>query len=444
MGVLGYSVDKVSRIKANSVTNAFISSDGSLILETEGGAQFNAGMITDPSPVIPDQAIVTLGAFDRPSEDVVVPLWPVDPNSDRFKTSDPSPLLSGTTGLGLCIDWSSDGRYLAIGLEGSSKLLLFKRFGNTFKSLTAPATLPAGTNVYGVAFSPNGLYLAVASSTDTTTGGYVTIYKRSGDVFTKLPDPAVVPTGVGVVDVSWSPDGQYLSFSTPPSAAGFITYKVSFTTDLFTKLDDLSGYFSDDPIFMRWSPDGIHAVLGQDPSTSSFFIFQHFGDDISRVSPEVDTKFDAVPIDCVWSPNGKYLIFIHEPDSSGNTLSIYVRGTDYLYELLSSYSFGDMYPSSIAISPDGAYLGCGFDSTESSSSEETFLLLTMDWENGTFASDSNDEQSDVPGDVITSLAWSPDGLHLAYLCGTSSPSLVIYHSGQGERKNPVIPVVIEM
>ena len=68
----------------------------------------------------------------------------------------------------------------------------------------------------------------------------------------------------------------------------------------------------------------------------------------------------------------------------------------------------------------------------------------MDWENGTFASDSNDEQSDVPGDVITSLAWSPDGLHLAYLCGTSSPSLVIYHSGQGERKNPVIPVVIEM
>ena len=48
--------------------------------------------------------------------------------------------------------------------------------------LANPATLPTGDG-RGCAFDPTGTYLAVAHENSP----YITIYKRSGDTFTKLP-----------------------------------------------------------------------------------------------------------------------------------------------------------------------------------------------------------------------------------------------------------------
>ncbi|WP_228029156.1 hypothetical protein, partial [Vibrio parahaemolyticus] len=55
-----------------------------------------------------------------------------------------------------------------------------------------PSVLPAGEG-YGVAFSADGVYMAVAHSSSP----YITIYKRSGDTFTNLPIPSVLPAGEG-------------------------------------------------------------------------------------------------------------------------------------------------------------------------------------------------------------------------------------------------------
>ena len=41
--------------------------------------------------------------------------------------------------------------------------------------------------------APQATYLSVAHATSP----YVTIYKRAGDTFTKLPDPATLPAGAG-------------------------------------------------------------------------------------------------------------------------------------------------------------------------------------------------------------------------------------------------------
>ena len=71
-------------------------------------------------------------------------------------------------------------------------LTIYKRSGDTFTKLANPAALPAGTG-YGVAFSADGTYMAVGHSGSP----FVTIYKRSGDTFTKLANPAALPTGVG-------------------------------------------------------------------------------------------------------------------------------------------------------------------------------------------------------------------------------------------------------
>jgi hypothetical protein len=71
--------------------------------------------------------------------------------------------------------------------------------------LTDPSTLPTGIG-RGTAFSPDGVYLSVAHDSSP----YITIYKRSGDVFTKLTNPSTLPTGAGY-GTAFSPDGVYLS-----------------------------------------------------------------------------------------------------------------------------------------------------------------------------------------------------------------------------------------
>ena len=51
---------------------------------------------------------------------------------------------------------------------------------------------------------PENNYLAVAHNTSP----FVTIYSRSGDTFTKLPNPAALPTGIGY-GVGFYPSSQF-------------------------------------------------------------------------------------------------------------------------------------------------------------------------------------------------------------------------------------------
>ena len=71
--------------------------------------------------------------------------------------------------------------------------------------LANPTTLPTGTG-RGVAFSADGVYMSVAHDVSP----FLTIYKRSGDVFTKLTNPTILPTGTGQ-GVAFSTDGVYMS-----------------------------------------------------------------------------------------------------------------------------------------------------------------------------------------------------------------------------------------
>src|SRR5690554_1483990 len=80
------------------------------------------------------------------------------------------------------------GTYLVVAHDSSPHVTIYKRNGDTFTKLDDPAALPGGVG-YGAAFSPDGAYLAVAHYTSP----HVTIYKRNGDTFTKLDDPAALP-----------------------------------------------------------------------------------------------------------------------------------------------------------------------------------------------------------------------------------------------------------
>ena len=83
-------------------------------------------------------------------------------------------------------------KFLAVGHFSSPFVTIYGQDADDFTKLENPAALPTN-NGYGVAFSADGTYMAVAHSTSP----YVTIYKRSGDTFTKLANPAALPTSLG-------------------------------------------------------------------------------------------------------------------------------------------------------------------------------------------------------------------------------------------------------
>jgi 6-phosphogluconolactonase (cycloisomerase 2 family) len=153
-------------------------------------------------------------------------------DGDTFTKLNNPNILPGNnfpSSTGYSTAFSPDGTYLAIAHNQTPFITIYKRSGDTFTKLSNPATLPPTTG-QGVAFSPDGTYLAVAHSGSP----FITIYKRSGDTFTKLTNPATLPTGTGR-GTAFSTDGTYLAVA--HNTSPFITiYERS--GDTFTKLTD--------------------------------------------------------------------------------------------------------------------------------------------------------------------------------------------------------------
>ena len=96
-------------------------------------------------------------------------------------------------------------KFLAVAYDETPFVTVYGQDVDTFTKLADPATLPTGAG-NAIAFSSDGTYLAVAH----TGSPFLTIYKRSGDTFTKLANPATLPTGTGNA-IAFSADGTYLA-----------------------------------------------------------------------------------------------------------------------------------------------------------------------------------------------------------------------------------------
>ena len=143
------------------------------------------------------------------------------------KLADPADVPSGYY-MG-AVAWSPDAVYLAVGgtRAGSSttRMVIYKRSGDTFTKLTDPADMP-GSTVGSLRFDPTGTYLVVGMA----SAPRVLIYKRSGDTFTKLTDPSDMPSGV-VADIAWTSEGGFLFLAV--DATNSLLY--SRNGDTFTK-----------------------------------------------------------------------------------------------------------------------------------------------------------------------------------------------------------------
>lgn len=126
--------------------------------------------------------------------------------------------------------FSADGIYFAIGMT-TTGLQIYKRSGDVFTAIANPSVLPPG-NITHLEFSQDGMYLVVCSEATP----YVTIYKRNGDVFSKLANPTKIPTAAGY-GIAFSGNGTYLGVSY--QASPWVTIYRTTSMDIVQKITSL-------------------------------------------------------------------------------------------------------------------------------------------------------------------------------------------------------------
>ncbi len=208
------------------------------------------------------------------------------------------------------VDWSPDGRYLAIG--GNSASNVTHRVYSFDGSVTV--TLPGcnkdhGSQVRSVNWSPDGKFLAIGGFEGT--GGYeIRVYSFDGTGLTELigcrKDVGVSPLVDPVDSVSWSPDGKYLAVGGQDDAdpgPGYDFRVYSFDGSSLTLLD-----LKDHGVgaFVRtasWSSDGKYlATVGDSGLSTRVYLF-----DGSSLGLLDDGDHGGGVFSTSWYPDDRYL-----------------------------------------------------------------------------------------------------------------------------------------
>lgn len=203
------------------------------------------------------------------------------------------------------------GVYFAMGRSSSPWIDIYKQTDGSFTRLANPATLPTGW-VKDIRFSASGEYLAAIH--DTTP--FLTIYKRSGDTFTKLANPATLPPYTGG-DLAWGANDTYLALGLGNPQRLFIYKREG---DTFTKLADPATLPTGEVSDLEFSPDGNYLLTAG--LTSPYINFyQRSGDTFTKLTNPA-TLPGAVVYGCAWSNDSAKVLVMAQESKPFSTYSV--------------------------------------------------------------------------------------------------------------------------
>jgi hypothetical protein len=234
---------------------------------------------------------------------------------------------------------------LAVGHDLTPFITIYNQEIDTFTKLADPADLPTDAGL-GVAFSSDDTYMAVAH--DLTP--FITIYKRSGDTFTKLANPAALPTGTGI-GIAFSSDDTYMAVG--HSLTPFITiYKRS--GDTFTKLANPAALPTGTGRSIAFSSDDTYMAVAHD-LTPFITIYKRSGDTFTKLADPA-----ALPTgtgrSIAFSSDDTYMAVGH---SLTPFITIYKRSGDTFTKLADPAALPTGTGLGIAFSSDDTYMAVG-------------------------------------------------------------------------------------
>ncbi|MFC1841781.1 WD40 repeat domain-containing protein [Candidatus Dependentiae bacterium] len=288
------------------------------------------------------------------------------------------------------VDWSPDGRYLAVGGEDEDNEIKIYKFDGTEFSDPEVDSVDFGNDVESVAWSPNGKYLAAGG---THNAAEIKAYSFDGSKLSQVG--ASVNFGDDVLSVDWSPDGKYLAVGGRDVFAQIKIYSFDGAS-LFQVGMSIS--FGDYVQSVNWSLDGKY--LAASGVNNRIKVYSFDGANLEQVGASVD-DFGGIVNSVKWSPDGKYLAAGGGPSLISGLIKVYSFDGANLEQVGASVDFG-AFVRSVDWSPDGKYLAVGGEGEE-----DNIKIYSFDGTNL-----SPEEDVDF-GSVVSSVDWSPCGRYIA-------------------------------
>lgn len=257
-----------------------------------------------------------------------------------------SPSSSGTSRGG---GFSPNGEWLFVDLNSTTDgFRIFQRTegSSALNIATSPASVNGPTGqITGLSWSPNGEFVAYGYNQT----GKLWIYQRSGGTFTKVTDPATMPTQVSDKRTHFSPDGRFLVCTNGSASPRFIIYERT-AGNTFTKLSDPTGVNTLPNVTdARFSPDGQYLFV---LATTGYQLFQRSGTTFTSVASSTSQSNRKV---CDFSPDGKYIAIGDSANGTFRVVSATSPGTVVFSGTLPSAVAGSKV-NDIKFSPDGQFL----------------------------------------------------------------------------------------
>ncbi|NCQ94485.1 MAG: protein kinase [Microcystis aeruginosa W11-03] len=317
------------------------------------------------------------------SQEINTQISPINsPQGKNFSEhSFPDKTLTGHSDEVFSVAYSPDGRYLASGSIDQTIKIWEVATGKELRTLTGHSG-----GVFLVAYSPDGRYLASGSIDQTIKIWEVATGKelRTLTVYSYLYG----------ADVVYSPDGRYLA-----SRSDDKTIKI-WEVATGKELRTLTGH-SGPVLSVVYSPDGRYLASGGGLRDNTIKIWQVATGKVLRTL----TGHSDWVLSVVYSPDGRYLA-----SGSRQTIKIWQVATGKVLRTLTGHSD---WVWSVVYSPDGRYLASG--------SYQTIKI----WEVAT-----GKELRTLTGHShsVNSVVYSPDGRYLA--SGSGDKTIKIWRVGQ--------------
>lgn len=354
--------------------------------------------IEDANPTWPTDTAVAAPkhCIAEPADPRHFYVWPPAlTNGGAFGPILPNPnILPAAEGRGVA--WSPNGRYLAIAHDAAPYVTVYDMLDPLApRKMPDPATPPTGDG-RGVAWSPAGDYIAAAH----LTSPYVTVWPWTEAGFgTKVANPAALPTGDGR-GVAWSPAGDYIAvahFTAPyvtvwPWSGG--AFGAKFANPAVTPTGDANG--------VAWNPRG--NVLSVAHVTSPYLTSWSFEDGgFGTKLADPATPPTGIGNGVAWSPTGGHVAIAHTTSPYVSVYPYNAATVAYGAKLGDPATLPNSNGYSCAWSPSGAFLAVGMH-------HPPFMYVYPF--SGTI-SDRITPAAVQIGARGRGVAWSPDGRMLA-------------------------------
>jgi WD40 repeat protein len=307
------------------------------------------------------------------------------------------------------LDWDPLGEYIAIGATTDNELEIYAFDVSTETLNTTPIVgANVATDMNIVRWRHDGGYLGVG---DTSGNIYIYSFNRVSSAFAL---EFTKDAGERIEGLAWSPDGNYVAFTEysnylevdrfyiDDAGEGSLSYIYGATFKDIINLNSVA-----------FSPAGNTLAAGGDMGGvgSELKLFNFRGITFEEIA-ESQVEFGDYGKSCDWSFDGNYLAIIGSNPVNGKEVQVYkFDGENLTYATGVDYLGGDV--RSVSWSPNGQYLAFGGGGNMktavysfNSNTEELNFTFSRIYDDHDFAD----------GFSVYGVDWSPSGNYLA-VCG---------------------------